>query len=293
MTKLLITAIATTVVCAYPLVAQDKVTLSGYVKDASNGEELIGVTVYVQELQSGVVTNAYGFYSLTLPPGEYTISYSYVGYETKSQTVNLTTNQTLNIPLRDAVTQMKEVVVSAESEPDRNVQRIEMSRNNIDIGLVQKTPALFGEPDILKTVQMMPGVISAGEGTSSFFVRGGGADQNLILIDEASIYDPSHFFGLFSVFNADAIKDSELYKGGIPAQFGGRLFSILDVRTKDGNNQEFDGSATIGLLASKVLLEGPLQKNKASWLLSARRSYADLFLKLSPNEEARFAGRLL
>ena len=280
-------ALTALVILAYPSVAQEKAILSGYVKDASNGEELIGVTVYVEQLQSGVVTNAYGFYSLTLPPGEYTISYSYVGYETKSQTVNLTTNQTLNVPLRDAVTQMKEVVVSAESEPDRNVQRIEMSRNNIDIGLVQKTPALFGEPDILKTVQMMPGVISAGEGTSSFFVRGGGADQNLILIDEAPIYDPSHFFGLFSVFNADAIKDSELYKGGIPAQFGGRLSSILDVRTKDGNNQEFDGSATIGLLASKVLLEGPLQKNKASWLLSARRSYANLFLKLSPNEEAR------
>lgn len=175
------TALTALVILAYPSVAQEKAILSGYVKDASNGEELIGVTVYVEQLQSGVVTNAYGFYSLTLPPGEYTVSYSYVGYQTESQTINLTTNQTLNMQLQDAVTQMKEVVVSAKSEPDRNVQRIEMSRNNIDVSLVQKTPTLFGEPDILKTVQMMLGVISAGEGTSSFFVRGGGADQNLIL----------------------------------------------------------------------------------------------------------------
>lgn len=276
------------IILSNPVIAQEKITLSGYIKDTNNGEELIGVTVYVDELKNGVVTNVYGFYSLTLAPGEYHISFSYVGFETTRKQINLTKSQELNIQLEDAVTQMEEVVISSErAEEDRNVQRVEMSRNDIDVGLVKKTPALFGEPDILKTVQMMPGVISAGEGTSSYFVRGGGADQNLILIDEAPIYDPSHFFGLFSVFNADVIKDSELYKGGIPSQFGGRLSSILDVRTNDGNNQKFAGSATIGTLASKVLLEGPLQKDKASFLLSARRSYADVFLQFSPDEDAR------
>nr|WKN36486.1 TonB-dependent receptor [Tunicatimonas sp. TK19036] len=282
------TALLALVMLTRPLAAQEKVTLSGYVKDASNGEELIGVTIYVDQLQNGVVTNSYGFYSLTLAPGSYDVSFSYVGYETISKSIKLTAKKELNIQLQDATTQMQEIVISAESaEEDLNVQRIEMSKNDIDVGLVKKTPALFGEPDILKTVQMMPGVISAGEGTSSYFVRGGGADQNLILIDEAPIYDPSHFFGLFSVFNADVIKDSELYKGGIPSQFGGRLSSILDVRTIDGNNQNFSGSATIGTLASKVLLEGPIQQDKASFLLSARRSYADVFLQFSPNEDAR------
>ena len=284
--KKLIIALATIVILPYFGIAQDKVTLSGYVKDASSGEELIGATVYVDQLQNGVVTNIYGFYSLTLPSGEYDVTYSYVGYETTAQQVNLTEDLELNIRLGDATTQMEEIVISADSaDRDRNVQRVEMSRNNVDVNLVKKTPALFGEPDILKAVQMMPGVISAGEGTSSYFVRGGGADQNLILIDEAPIYDPSHLFGLFSVFNADVIKDSELYKGGIPAPYGGRLSSILDVRTRDGNNQRFTGSATIGSLASKVVLEGPLQKDKASFLLSARRSYLDLFLRLSEDTE--------
>ena len=285
MRKILLIAWVLITTVVVPGLTQSKVTLSGYVRDARTGEELIGVTVYVDQLQHGGVTNSYGFYSLTLPPGNYRVSYRYVGYELTTESVNLTADQRLNVSLPDAVTQMKEVVISGEAEADRNVQRIEMSRNDIDVGLVRKTPALFGEPDILKTVQMMPGVISAGEGTSSYFVRGGGADQNLILIDEAPIYDPSHLFGLFSVFNADVIKDSELYKGGIPAAYGGRLSSMLDVRTKDGNNQSFAGSATIGTLASKVMLEGPIQQDKASFIVSARRSYADLFLKLS--EETR------
>ncbi len=268
--------------------AQSKVTLSGYVRVANSGEELIGATVYVNDRQNGVVTNIYGFYSITLPPDSYTVTYRYVGYEPVTKTVELSTNQEVNISLSDAATQMEEIVISADSvEPDRNVRRIEMSRNDIDVGLVKKTPALLGEPDILKAVQMMPGVVSAGEGTSSYFVRGGGADQNLILIDEAPIYDPSHIFGLLSVFNADVIKGSELYKGGIPAPYGGRLSSVLDVRTKDGNNQNFAGSATIGTLASKILLEGPIKKDEASFLVSARRSYVDLFLKLSPDEDVR------
>jgi len=268
--------------------AQQKFTLNGYVKDATNGEELIGVTVMIQGSGMGVVTNVYGFYALSLPEGTYEIEYSYVGFKTATKTVALNSNLELNMSLDPSVVEMQEVVITEEKADEfKNVERIEMSRNDIDMDLVKKTPALFGEPDIIKTVQMMPGVISAGEGTSGYFVRGGGADQNLILIDEAPIYDPSHFFGLFSVFNADVIKDSELYKGGIPSQFGGRLSSILEVRTKDGNNQQLSGSGSIGTLASKVMLEGPIIKDKSSFLLSARRSYADIFLKMSPDEDVK------
>jgi hypothetical protein len=268
--------------------AQQKFTLNGYVKDAANGEELIGATVLVKELGTGVTTNVYGFYALSLPAGDYQLEYSYVGFESLGKTISLNENLELNISLGEAATQMEEIVITEEkAEEARNVERITMSRNEIPVDLVKKTHALFGEPDIIKTVQMMPGVISAGEGTSSYFVRGGGADQNLILIDEAPIYDPSHFFGLFSVFNADVIKDSELYKGGIPAQFGGRLSSILEVRTKDGNNQQLSGSGSIGLLASKVMLEGPIANEKSSFLVSARRSYADVFLQFAPNDDLR------
>ncbi len=269
-------------------VAQQKFTLNGYVKDATNGEELIGVTVLIKESGIGVVSNVYGFYAISLPADTYNVEFSYVGYQSLTQTILLKSNRELNVSLQPSVTEMQEVVISEErSDEFKNVERIEMSRNDIPVDLVKKTPALFGEPDIIKTVQMMPGVISAGEGTSGYFVRGGGADQNLILIDEAPIYDPSHFFGLFSVFNADVIKDSELYKGGIPAQFGGRLSSILEVRTKDGNNQQLSGSGSIGLLASKVMLEGPIANENSSFLLSARRSYADVFLQFANDEDLR------
>ena len=258
--------------------AQEKFTLNGYIRDAANGEELIGVTVYVKEKQNGVISNPYGFYSITLPKGTYHIEFSFIGMEPLEKVVNLESDISLNIELKETATNLKEVVVLGERE-DEQVVNIQMSKNEIDIAQVKKLPALFGEPDIIKTVQMMPGVISAGEGTSSFFVRGGSADQNLILIDEAPVYDPSHLFGLFSVFNADVIKDSELYKGGIPARFGGRLSSILEVRTKDGNNKEFGGEAGIGLLASSIMLEGPIKKDKSSFIVSARRSYVDLFMK--------------
>ncbi|MEO1049995.1 MAG: TonB-dependent receptor [Bacteroidota bacterium] len=260
------------------VLAQGNVTLNGYVKDIENGEELIGVTVYVNELKTGTITNVYGFYSLTLPAGSYNITFSYIGYQTTVKTVDLTANQSLNLELPPEVVRMDEVVIN-EKPLDANVTEVKMSRNELNVKQIKKLPALFGEPDIIKTIQLLPGVISAGEGTSSFFVRGGSADQNLILIDEAPIYDPSHLFGLFSVFNADVIKDAELYKGGIPSRFGGRLSSILDVRTKDGNNKKLQGSAGIGLLASRVSLEGPIKKDKSSFIVSARRSYVDLFLR--------------
>lgn len=269
--------------CATAVFAQQKYTLNGYVRDASNGEELLGVTVYVKELKNGVISNSYGFYSLTLEPGTYTIRYSFIGYQVVEQQVVLDKDISLNISLEEESVELEEVVVTGKA-PEENVVSIQMSRNELNIDQVKKLPALFGEPDIIKTIQLLPGVISAGEGTSSFFVRGGSADQNLILIDEAPVYDPSHLFGLFSVFNADIIKDSELYKGGIPARFGGRLSSILDVRTRDGNNKEFEGEAGIGLLASSVSLEGPIKQNESSYLISARRSYVDLFLRAADND---------
>lgn len=257
---------------------QQKSTVSGYIKDKSNGEELIGVTVYVNELQTGTVTNVYGFYSLTLSPGTYHLQFSYIGFTTQVREITLTNNFELNMNLAPEVMEMEEIVVTAERD-DANVTSLQMSKREINIDQVRKLPAVMGEVDIIKNVQMQPGVISAGEGTSSYFVRGGSADQNLILIDEAPIYDPSHLFGLFSVFNADVIKESELYRGGIPSRFGGRLSSILEVRTKDGNNQHVAGSGGIGSLASRLMIEGPLRKDKSSFIVSGRRSYADLFLK--------------
>ncbi|MEM7107870.1 MAG: TonB-dependent receptor [Bacteroidota bacterium] len=266
---------------------QSKYTINGYVSDSENGEELIGVTVYVNELKTGTATNVYGFYALNLLPGEYTLTFSSIGYQSVTQKVSLVNDLELNMDLPVEITQMDEIVISEEAI-DANVTDIKMSRNEINVKQVKRLPALFGEPDIIKTIQMLPGVASAGEGTSAFFVRGGSADQNLILIDEAPIYDPSHLFGLFSVFNADVIKESELYKGGIPSRFGGRLSSILEVRTKDGNNKALEGSGAIGTLASRFTLQGPISKDKSSFLVSGRRSYVDLFLKAAGEDNTVF-----
>lgn len=266
---------ALVMVSAYHVKSQEKLTLNGYIRDASNGEELIGVTAYVKEMQGGTASNHYGFYSITLVPGTYTVVYSYVGYKPVVKTIELNADVSLNIEMPADLVQLTDVVVTAERE-DMNIADVKMSAQSIDVNQVKLLPALFGEADIIKNVQMQPGVVSAGEGTSGYFVRGGTSDQNLILIDEAPIYDPSHLFGLFSVFNADVIKDSELIKGGIPAQYGGRLSSILDVRTKDGNNKKLEGSAGIGLLSSRLLVEGPIKKDASSFIFSARRSYVDV-----------------
>jgi hypothetical protein len=266
-----------------PAKSQEKVTLNGYVKDVENGEELIGVTVHIPQLQAGTSSNSYGFYSLTVAPGRYQVQFSYVGFRTVTLEIDLQKDTSRNIELAAEATFIEEVVVE-DKRPDANVEDVQMSRNTINMNQVRNLPALFGEVDIIKNIQMLPGVITAGEGTSSFFVRGGSADQNLILIDEAPVYDPSHLFGLFSVFNADVIKESELYKGGIPARFGGRLSSILEVRTKDGNNKELHGTGGIGSMASRIMVEGPIKKEKSSFIVSARRSYADLFLRAA-NED--------
>lgn len=258
--------------------AQSKFTINGYIKDSGNGEELIGVNVYIPQLKAGTTTNAYGFYSLTVPQGQYEIQVSYIGYQVQTFTVELNQDISKNIEMLSEATMIQEVVVE-ERAIDANVTDVQMSKNTVNMTQLRKLPALFGEVDIIKNIQMLPGVISAGEGTSAFFVRGGGADQNLILIDEAPVYDPSHLFGLFSVFNADVIKDSELYKGGIPSRFGGRLSSILEVRTKDGNNKEYDISGGISTLASRLAIEGPIRKERSSFIVSARRSYVDPMIK--------------
>jgi hypothetical protein len=263
--------------------SQDKVTLNGYIKDADNGEELIGVTIYIPQLKAGTVTNDYGFYALTVPKGTYDVQYSYVGYKIQNVSIELQSNVARNINLVTEAELMQEIVIE-DKVLDENVVAVQMSKNTVNMTQVRKLPALFGEIDIIKNIQMLPGIVSAGEGTSAFYVRGGSADQNLILIDEAPVYDPSHLFGLFSVFNADVIKDSEIYKGGIPSRFGGRLSSILDVRTKDGNNQNFAATGGIGTMASRLAVEGPIVKDKSSFIVSARRSYVDLFLRAA-NED--------
>lgn len=265
--------------------AQQKVSLSGYVQDADSGEELIGATVRVVELSgTGVATNAYGFYSLTLPAGEYTLEYNYVGYRKKQHEITLREDQKLNVQLLPADLELEGVVVSSQRQ-DANVADVNMSRERLSIEQVRKLPALFGEVDLIKTIQLLPGVQTAGEGTTGMFVRGGSSDQNLILLDEATVYNASHFLGFFSVFNPDAIKNVELYKGGIPARYGGRLSSIIDIQMREGNRQQHVFSGGIGSISSRLTAEGPLQRGRSSYLLSGRRTYADLFLRLSPDED--------
>lgn len=266
---------------ALPAIAQEKVTISGYVKDHSSGEGLIGASVSVQELPGvGVGTNEYGFYSLTLPKGSYTLLFNYLGFITTTKALQLTDNQKLDIELSQNSTILQEVEISTRKE-DENVRSMEMSTLKMQASEIKNIPALLGEVDVVKAVQMMPGVQTAGEGTSGFYVRGGSADQNLILLDEAPVYNASHMMGFFSVFNADAIKDVQLYKGGIPAQHGGRLSSLLDIRMKEGNNKKPAVSGGIGTISSRLTVEAPIIKDKSSFMISGRRTYADLFFKTS------------
>ncbi len=260
-----------------PSFAQD-FTVSGYLRDVETGEELLYAAVTVEGTTIGVSTNEYGFYSLTLPSGKYDITYSYVGYQ--SQTFSLTLNENLRKDVElGAGTMLEEVVVVSE-EADQNISSTEMSVATLDIKDAKLIPVLFGEQDILKTIQLLPGVSANSEGSSGFFVRGGDSDQNLILLDEAPVYNASHLLGFFSVFNSDALKDVKLYKGGIPAQYGGRLSSVLDIRMKNGNTKNWTGSGGLGLISSRLTLEGPIQNDKGSIILSGRRTYADLILRL-------------
>src|SRR5690606_27284867 len=261
-----------------------QVVLSGAVRDAESGETLIGAVVSVEPGRQAASTNAYGFYSLTLPEGQHRITFSYIGYQSYSEEINLSSSQRLNVELRRGDNTIEEVVVSAERK-DNNVSNPQMGVLNFTMEEVKNVPVVFGERDLLKTIQLLPGVQSGGEGTSNFYVRGGGGDQNLILLDEATVYNASHLLGFFSTFNSDAIKDVQLYKGGIPAQFGGRISSVLDIAMMDGNQKKLTTEGGIGLIASRLKVEAPLIKDKSSFMISGRRTYADMFLKLSNDDD--------
>ena len=265
---------------------KSKVTLSGYVHDQTNGELLIGVTVYCMELKTGAVTNMYGFYSLSLAPGKYTIRYSYVGYNAQEKEIRIDKNMTMDIDLSPIELLLGEVVITGK-RTDENVRAPEMSLVKMDIKTIRKVPALLGEIDVIKVLQLLPGVQSTSEGSTGFSVRGGNSDQNLILLDEATIHNASHLLGFFSVFNNDAVKDVTLYKGDIPSAYGGRLSSLLDVRMKDGNAKKFGLTGSVGTVSSKLTLEGPIIKDRTTYLVSGRRTYADLFLPLAKDENVQ------
>jgi outer membrane receptor protein involved in Fe transport len=269
------------------LQAQDTFTINGVIKDASNNETLYGVNILVTNLNSGVVSNEYGFYSLILPKGTHKLLVSYLGYQEQYITIDIDKNSTYNFSLVETSETLDEVLITDDSQRS-NIRGPEMSVNRLDISTIQKLPVVFGEVDVVKSLLLLPGVSNAGEGSSGFNVRGGAVDQNLILLDEATIYNSSHLFGLFSVFNPDAIKNLKLYKGGIPAKYGGRVSSVLDIFQKDGNSKEFKANGGIGIISSRLLAEGPIVQDKGSFLVGARSSYAHLFLKLTDNKNTAY-----
>lgn len=269
------------------VLAQEKFTISGIITDSKSNETIIGVTLKIEERNQFISTNEYGFYSITLPKGNYTLVSSYVGYNVKEEKVNLTENTKLNIKLEESSKELQEVVVTGD-KVRANIRKPEMSVNKLSIATIKQMPVVLGEVDIIKSLLFLPGVTNAGEGQSGFNVRGGGADQNLVLLDEAAVYNSSHVFGFFSVFNPDAIKDLKLYKGGIPARFGGRASSVLDIYQKDGNSNKFSMNGGIGLITSRLLAEGPIVKEKGSFLVAGRGSYAHLFLKLTNNKNVAY-----
>ncbi|MBC6427252.1 MAG: carboxypeptidase-like regulatory domain-containing protein [Ekhidna sp.] len=258
--------------------AQDKFTINGYVKDASNGESLIGATVLIKEIGTGNVTNVYGFYSITVPAGNYTVEISYLGFQTQTREISLTGNIRIDIELGEEQTALQEVVVTAEAA-DKNVTSTEMSIAELDIKTAVKMPAFMGEVDVIKSLQSFPGVSTVGEGASGFNVRGGSVGQNLLLLDEAPVYQSSHLFGFFSVFNPDAVKDMKLYKGGIPAQYGGRISSVLDIRMKEGDSKKMNYEGGVGLIFGRFAVQGPIIKDRTSFIAAGRRSWADFLLK--------------
>lgn len=266
--------------------AAEEFTLSGYVRDSASNEDLISASIYAIEAGSGTLTNGYGFYSLTLPEGEYTIRYALVGYERRDTTVSLISDLSLDMFLAERPIIGKSVIVKAEPL-DWAVRKVEMGSIELSPAQLNPVPVIFGEQDILKTIQLLPGVQEAGEGNTGFHVRGGDSDQNLILLDEATVFNPGHFMGFFSVFNSDAIKDAKLIKGSGSAEYGGRLSSVLDIKMKEGNSKKFQGKAGVGLIASRLTVEGPIVKDRSSFMISGRRTYFDLFLKLSRDEEVR------
>jgi hypothetical protein len=257
---------------------KQKYTISGFVKDASNGESSIGANVYVKELLKGGNTNQYGFYSITVEKGSYHLIVSYVGYSDFVKEITLDKDLRINVDLKPTATNIAEVEVTSE-RADKNVSSTTMGSVKLDMEEIKKLPAFLGEVDVLKTIQLLPGVKSSGDGNTGFYVRGGGPDQNLILLDEAVVYNASHLLGFFSVFNGDAVKSINLIKGGMPAQYGGRLASVLDISMKEGNNKQFHAQGGIGLISSRLTLEGPIKKDTGSFIVSARRTYIDVLAR--------------
>ncbi|MFN3137012.1 MAG: TonB-dependent receptor [Allomuricauda sp.] len=268
--------------------AQERYTLSGTISEASSNETLIGVTVAVSELRTGTTTNEYGFYSITLPEGEYQVIVSYLGFQEVVRTINLNQNQKLDFKLEEKAEELAEVVVTDDVEK-LDIRKPQMSVTSLSSNTIKQVPVVLGEADVIKSLVLLPGITNAGEASSGFNVRGGAVDQNLILLDEAIIFNSSHLFGFFSVFNPDAIKDVKLFKGGIPARYGGRVSSVLEIFQKEGNSKEFKVNGGIGAVASRLLVEGPIQKDRTAFLIGGRASYAHLFLPLfDVNSKAYF-----
>ncbi|RZM24588.1 MAG: hypothetical protein EOO88_22310 [Pedobacter sp.] len=265
-----------------PSSAQNKFTISGNVTDSGTGETLIGASIRLTGASTGgAITNAYGFYSASMPAGEYELSVSFIGYNTVRQTISITKDTKLNFVLIED-NKLDEVVISA-TKRDENISSAQMGLQKVNVREINSVPVLLGERDVLKTLQLLPGIKSAGEGNSGFYVRGGATDQNLILLDEAPVYNASHLLGFFSTFNSDAIKDVSVYKGGMPAQYGGRLASVLDIKMNDGNRKEYTAEGGLGLISSRLKVEGPIVKDKGSFMVSGRRTYLDAFLAFAPD----------
>ncbi len=271
------------------LCAQQKFTFSGYVRDTLSGENLIGATVAINGQGKGVNSNAYGFFSITLPEGNYRVTISFTGYESQIASLELNRDISLNINLAPRIVASEEVIVYAKRK-DGNVRDAQMGKVDLSISQIKSIPAIFGEVDVLKTLQLLPGVRNAGEGNAGFYVRGGGPDQNLVLLDDAVVYNSGHLFGFFSIFNSDAIKNVSLIKGGMPAQYGGRLSSVLDIAMKDGNLKKMEVEGGIGAIASRLNIQGPIKKDKASFIVSARRTYIDALVKPFVKKTSSFYG---
>jgi hypothetical protein len=269
------------------LFSQGKFTISGTISDAETGESLIGAAIMVDGTHTGTVTNVYGFYSLTLPQDTYSLSYGFIGYTKIIRSIDLSSNQKIDVELSPSSITIGMAEVQTEKDAVENVESVEMSKVRMSMDAIRRIPAFMGEVDVIKAIQMLPGVQTVGEGNSGFYVRGGAVDQNLILLDEGTVYNASHLLGFFSVFNSDAIKDVQLYKGGIPARYGGRLSSVLDIRMKEGNSKKFSGAGGVGTVSSRLTLESPYANGRGSFLVSGRRTYADVFTLLSKKQEVR------
>ena len=280
MKKYFFTVLIPVLICSCAI--GQKVTISGHIKNKENGEVLIGANVYEKGTSSGTSTNAYGFYSITFSSGKHSLIYSYMGYQTKKITFNFTQDTIIDVELSPQSREIEEVVVSARRE-NENVVSTDVSMEKLNSQTIKKIPVLMGEADMIKSLQLMPGVKSVGSMSSGMSIRGGARDQNLLLLDEAPVYNASHLSGLFSVFNNDAIKNVKLYKANIPARYGGRLSSLIDIRMNDGNSKEFSGQGGIGLISSRLTLEGPITKDKSSFIISGRRTYMDVIVDMVKN----------